>query len=83
MQCAASIALKVVVAVSLLIMAQTGVGAEPRRLQISHSVIEHIAASETVDVLVLLDDTAERDAVAPVLPFSLHPSELRGADYGR
>lgn len=77
-----SVAVRVIISIALLISAQAGT-AESRRLQVSSSVIERTAAGESVDVLVLLDDSSEEAALAPLLLATRRPGELRGAAYGR
>lgn len=71
-----------IVAAGLLALAETGAAAEQRRLQVSTSVIARAALSQPVDVLVALDDRAEREQLLSSLSAAQRPNELRGADYG-
>lgn len=83
MQCTAQAILRVIVAAAILTTSVPSFGAEPRRLQISNSVIERTTAGAAVDVLVLLDDSSEQAAMASTLAVPERPHQLRGAEYGR
>lgn len=74
---------RALIAVVLLMSCHTAIGAEQRRLQISTSVIARAEINQPVDVLVMLDDSADRQVLAYSLPTQQQPHELRGAEYGR